>query len=188
MVLGERNGMQPMSVERLIVQPPLLPNWLSVQGFRGKTQSGRDARRRHRQPLHAGGPDGSRLRRRASGSRASTCRRCLAALRSGRREAPGPTSGLYYAEKLRGAVALQTYRTTGSAEETGGGRPSGEVAGVLGPGNRDHPAALQGHAADPLQSAQQSATEDNFSTGRCCENAIAADVEVARASEYAKQR
>ncbi len=60
--------------------------------------------------------------------------------------------GLHLAEKLRGAVALQTYRASHAAARSPGRHcASREGARRLGPAHPDHASYLQGHEAHALQ-------------------------------------
>ena len=111
MVFGPR-GVQPMTVDRLIAQKPLLPNWLSVRDFVAKRAAGEDPPSGEVTPLD--------VARRLE----ADCRRALQLV--GGIDTKGDASlmyevadvktwanlCLYYAEKLKAAVALQTYRTS----------------------------------------------------------------------------
>lgn len=116
MVLS-RDGLQPMSVDRLIIQPTLRDDWLSVEDFVEKRSAGETLARDTVTPLN--------LADRMEGDSTKALR-----LVGGLDTADSPSLmyevadvkiwanlGLYYAEKLRGAVALQTYRTTGHTPE-----------------------------------------------------------------------
>jgi hypothetical protein len=102
-----------MSVDRLIEQRPLLSNWLSVKEFVAKRAAG--------EVLSAGITTPLALADRLE----ADCTRALR-LVQGIDTTASPSLiyevadvkawanlGLYYAEKLRGAVALQTYRMEG---------------------------------------------------------------------------
>ena len=116
MSLG-RQGVAPIGVERLIVQTPLLPNWLSVEDFVAKRAAGEKLAADTVTPLLVA----DRLQA-----------DCIEALRlvqaidpSGNRSLGYEIAdvktwahlGLYFAEKLRAAVALQSYRIGGRNSE-----------------------------------------------------------------------
>ena len=117
MMVLSANGLQPMSVERLIIQPPLKDNWLSVKDFVAKREEG------EKLPSDTVTPLILADRMEADGKKA------LAAVK----EIPTTDDpslmyevadvkawaklGLHYAEKLRGAVSLQTFLTTGEQAE-----------------------------------------------------------------------
>ncbi len=112
MVFG-KDGMQPISVDRLIEQRPLLSNWISVKDFVAKRAAG------EKLPVGASTPLS------LANLLEADCTRALH-LVDGVDTAGDPSLmhevadvkawaslGLYFAEKLRGAVELQTYRTSG---------------------------------------------------------------------------
>lgn len=112
MVWGAR-GMEPISVERLIRQKPLLSNWMSVEEYVAKRNKPVVAGTIT--PLHVA----ARLER--------DCRRAFGFVRAIDTSEDASLMyevadvkawsylGLFFAEKLRAAVALQTFRTTGAA-------------------------------------------------------------------------
>lgn len=112
MVFG-KSGIEPISVERLIVQRPLLPGWLSVQDFVAKRSAGERLPREATTPLmladrlDADSRKALRLVRGIDTSRNPSLMYEVADVKT------WANLGLYYAEKLRGAVTLQTYRTAG---------------------------------------------------------------------------
>lgn len=187
MVLG-RNGMQPMSVERLIVQPTLLPNWLSVQDFVAKNAAGEALGAYIFTPLMLA-------------DRMEADSRKALDLVAGIDPAGDPSFmyevadvktwanlGLYYAEKLRGAVALQTFRTAGNAADKQAAVDHltrslafwDEVIAITRPIYTDMPLT---HYNPP----NNGRTEDNLFHWALIREPIAADIAVARASEHAKQ-
>jgi hypothetical protein len=113
MVFGAR-GLAPITVERLITQAPLLPNWLSVEDFVKKQAAGEKLAADSVTPLMVA--DGLE----------KDCGRALRLVKdinpAGSRSLVYEIAdvkawahlGLYFSEKLRAAVALQTYRTTGA--------------------------------------------------------------------------
>lgn len=116
LVLSE-DGLQPMSVRRLIIQPPLRSDWLSVKDFVARRAAGEKISADTVTPLALAD------RMQADGKKAL-------AMVSGIATVDDPSLmyevadvkiwarlGLYYAEKLRGAVALQTFLTTGNKAE-----------------------------------------------------------------------
>ncbi|MDP3673754.1 MAG: hypothetical protein Q8R44_01460 [Novosphingobium sp.] len=121
MVLGPK-GMQPMSVEQLIVQKPLPPEWLSVQDFVAKRRAGDMLPSDAITPLMLAdrmADDGSKALGLVKAIDSSRNRSLMYEVADVKIWA---NLGLYYAEKLRGAVALQTYRL--------GGRPEDKQAAV----------------------------------------------------------
>lgn len=112
MVLGG-GGFQPMSVDRLIVQQPLLANWLSVEEFVARRNGGAPPEADAFTPLMLA----ERMESDALGALArvevidaGTDTSLIYEIADVRTWA---NLGLYYAEKIRGAVALQSYRTEG---------------------------------------------------------------------------
>jgi len=116
MVLSE-NGLEPMSVERLIVQPPLKHNWLSVEDFVAKRSAGGKLPPDTVTPLVL------------ADQMEADAKKALAMVND-IPTADDPSLmyevadvktwawlGQFYAEKLRGAVALQTFIMTGNKEE-----------------------------------------------------------------------
>jgi hypothetical protein len=103
-------GMAPITLERLIAQNPLLPNWLSVEEFVAKRAAGEKLTTDTVTPLLVA----DRLE--------ADCMRALRLVQA--IDAAGSRSlayevadvkawahlGLYFAAKLRGAVSLQSYR------------------------------------------------------------------------------
>lgn len=117
MMVLSRDGLQPMSVDRLIQQPPLQDDWLSVADFVAKRTAG--------EPLAPATVTPLELAERME----ADSKRALH-LVGDMDTADSPSLmyevadvkawanlGLYYAEKLRGAVALQAYRTAGRQSE-----------------------------------------------------------------------
>jgi len=113
MVLSE-DGLEPMSVERLILQPALRSDWLSVKDFVAKRSAGEKLPPDTLTPL-------------ALADRMEADAKKALAMVHGIATAEDPSLmyevadvktwanlGLFYAEKLRGAVALQTFLTTGN--------------------------------------------------------------------------
>jgi hypothetical protein len=116
MVFG-RKGLAPMSVEQLIVQKPLLSNWLSVQDFVAGRVAGDVLPSGAMTPLLLAdrmAADGLKALRLTAGIDTSGNSSLMYEVADVRIWA---NLGLYYAEKLRGAVALQTYRTSGRVSD-----------------------------------------------------------------------
>ena len=188
MVFGRR-GVEPMSVERLIVQRPLLPQWLSVQEFVAKRAAG------ERLPPGAVTPlmladrfeaDGRKALGLVQGVDASRDPSLIYEVADVKTWA---NLGLYYAEKLRGAVALQTYRTTGGEADKQAAVSHlerslafwDEVVAITGPLYRDMPLA---HYNPP----DNRRNDDNLFHWRRLRPAIARDVEAAKAAVVADGR
>jgi len=116
MVLSEQ-GVEPMSVERLIMQPTLKDSWLSVADFVAKRAAAETLSPGTVTPLMLADrmeADGQAALRQLKGlewGRDSALMYELADIKT------WANLGLYYAEKLRGAVALQTFFTTGNIGE-----------------------------------------------------------------------
>ncbi|WP_439133310.1 hypothetical protein [Pseudomaricurvus sp.] len=117
MMVMSKSGMEPMSVERLIVQPTLKDNWLSVQDFVEQRQAGEQFDNSIVTPLIL-----------ANRMEADSTKALQEVKDIDTSENPSlmyevadvkiwANLGLYYAEKLRGAVALATFRTQGEERE-----------------------------------------------------------------------
>lgn len=114
MMVLSGGGMQPMSVEQLILQPTLRSDWLSVKDFVAKRAAGETFPADTVTPLQLSD------RMEADGRKALTMVDSIDT--SNNPSLMYETAdvkiwahmGLYYAEKLRGAVALETYRTEGN--------------------------------------------------------------------------
>lgn len=112
MVFG-RKGVQPMSVEQLIDQKPLLPNWLSVSDFVDRRAKGLPLPADAMTPLQLADTmdaDGARALELVKGVDPTANASLMYEVADVKAWA---NLGRYYAEKLRGAVALQTFRTSG---------------------------------------------------------------------------
>ncbi len=113
MMVMSDDGMEPMSVERLILQPTLKDSWLSVKDFVAQQQSGNTFDDDTVTPLVLA----DRME--------SDAQKALLAVKSIDTASDSSLMhevadvkiwanlGLYYADKLRGAVALETFYTTG---------------------------------------------------------------------------
>lgn len=182
LVMGGK-GMQPLSVNRLIAQKPLLPEWLSVADFVARSAAGT------RNPAGTVTPlDNARGLER-------DCRRALRLVRGidTSRDASlmyevadvrtWANLGLHYAEKVRGAVALETYRTTGDEGQKAQAVAHlqraleywDEVIAITRPIYKDMPLA---HNNPP----DNQRNDDNLFHWDRMRPAIAADVETARAA------
>ena len=175
-------------MERLIVQRPLLPDRLSVQEFVAKRAAGelpsgamtpllladrleRDSRR------------ALLLVRGIDTSRNPSLRYEVADVKT------WANLGLYYAEKLRGAVALQTYRTVGGEPDKRAAVAHlerslafwDEVIAITGPLYKDMPLA---HYNPP----DNRRNDNNLFHWRRLRPAIARDVETVKASVVAAGR
>jgi hypothetical protein len=116
MVFG-RAGIEPISVDRLIAQKPLLPTWMTVKDFVARRQQGETFAAGQVTPLTLA----DELER--------DCLRALRLVQHIDTSANAPllyevadvktwaNLGLYFAEKLRGAVALETFRSAGDAAQ-----------------------------------------------------------------------
>jgi hypothetical protein len=110
-------GLQPVSVERLIQQPPLRSDWLSVRDFVAKRTAGDTIAATTVTPLQladrmaADSRDALALVKDVDVGNSASLMYEVADIKT------WANLGLYYAQKLRGAVALQSYRTTGSESE-----------------------------------------------------------------------
>lgn len=180
MVLG-RQGMAPMTVERLIVQPMLKDNWLSVEDFVARRQAGEN--------LVAGIVTPLLLAERMEANAARALDLVAVIDTEGNASLMYEVAdvriwahlGLYYADKLRGAVALETYRTTGDeAEKRSAVGHLGnalahwdEVIAITRPIYKDMPLA---HHNPP----DNQRSDDNLFHWALERPVIAADVEVAR--------
>lgn len=184
MVLG-RDGVQPMSVERLIIQPTLKDTWLSVKDFVSLRESEERLTPETVTPLSLA----SRMQ--ADAAKALDLVSEI--------EISGDASllyeiadikiwanlGLYYAEKLRGAVALQTYRVSGKLKEKQAAIRHlqqslnywDKVIAISRPIYKDMPLA---HYNRP----NNQRVENNHFHWALLRAAIAADVDVARNSEF----
>lgn len=113
MMVSGRKGIQPMSVEQLIVQKPLLANWLSVEDFVAKREENQPVPRNAMTPLLLAdrmtteGTKALALVAKIDASRNPSLMYEVSDVKT------WANLGLYYAEKLRGAVALQTFRKSG---------------------------------------------------------------------------
>lgn len=187
MVLG-RDGLQPMSVERLIVQSPLLSNWLSVKDFVAKRQAGEALDAHVVTPLMLA-------------DRMEADSRNALGLVHGIDTTGDPSLmyevadvktwanlGLYYAEKLRGAVALQSYRTAGNEADRQAAVSHltkslafwDEVIAITRPIYKDMPLT---HYNPP----NNQRSDDNLFHWALLREPIAEDIEAARSSEYVGQ-
>ena len=116
MVFG-RKGIQPMSVDMLISQKPLLPNWLSVQDFVERRSAGLKIASADMTPLlladnlQADCTEALRLIENMDTPRDASLEYEVADVMV------WANLGLHYAEKLRGAVALQSFRAGGPSSE-----------------------------------------------------------------------
>lgn len=107
---------EPMAVDRLIEQKPLLANWLSVKDFVAKRATGEAIPEGTMTPLkladelEADNREALRLVENIDVSKNASLRYEVADVKV------WANLGLYYAAKLRGAVAVQTYRTLGGEQ------------------------------------------------------------------------
>jgi hypothetical protein len=105
-----------MSLDRLIEQPTLLKSWLSVKEFVNRRSSGQSVPPGTMTPLALADhleADNTRALRLVEGidtSRNTSLMYEVADVKA------WANLGLYYADKLRAAVALQTYRTAGGED------------------------------------------------------------------------
>jgi hypothetical protein len=187
MVLG-RDGLQPMSVERLIFQPTLLPNLLSVEDFVAKRVAGDTLSADIVTPLMLAD------RMEADSRKALDLIQGIdtAGDHSFMYEVADVKAwanlALYFAEKLRGAVALQSYRTTGNALDKQAAVNHltqslafwDEVIAITRPIYTDMPLT---HYNPP----NNQRTEDNLFHWALLREPIAEDIEVAKNSEYTGQ-
>lgn len=180
MVLG-RGGFQPMSVDRLIVQRPLLPNWLSVEEFVARREGGA--------PLAADAFTPLMLADRMEADALAALARVEPIDTEGNASLMYEVAdlrtwanlGLYYAEKLRGAVALQSYRVRGDEVDhraavqhlTNALRYWDEVIAITRPIYKDMPLA---HFNPP----NNQRTDDNLFHWALLRDAIAQDISVAK--------
>ena len=180
MVFGPK-GIQPMSVEQLIVQKPLLREWLSVQDFVAKRTTGEAVPPGTMTPLLLAdlmAADGLKALRLVEGIDASRNPSLMYEVADVKTWA---NLGLYYAEKLRGAVALQTFRTAGDPSEKQAAVAHLEkslaywdqVVAITRPLYKDMPLA---HYNPP----DNRRTENNLFHWQRLRPAIASDVAVAR--------
>jgi hypothetical protein len=186
MVMG-RERMQPISVERLIQQKPLLPDWISVKDFVAKQAAGEQVAPGTMTPLLL------------ANQLQADCTRALALVRTidTSRNASllyevadvriWANLGLYYAEKLRGAVELQLYRTLGrQADKDAAVRHLEKSLGywdaviaISRPIYRDMPLV---HYNPP----DNRRNDDNLFHWALVRPAIAKDVDVARSATFAR--
>lgn len=117
MMVLTRNGVEPVSVDRLIIQPPLHPGWLSVKDFVTRMSAGEPLAPHTVTPLTLAELMETDARKALKLVEAITTE----GRPSLRYEVADVKAwaglGLYYAEKLRGAVALQRYRTQGHEDD-----------------------------------------------------------------------
>ena len=117
MMVMSPNGMQPMSVERLIHQPSLKANWLSVRDFVAKRQAGEALAADIVTPFVLADrmeADGRAALQQVKGTKITDNFSLMYEVADIKTWA---NLGLYYAEKLRGAVALQSFFTSGDHTE-----------------------------------------------------------------------
>ncbi|MET1753996.1 hypothetical protein ABVV53_00740 [Novosphingobium sp. RD2P27] len=186
MVLG-RGGMQPMSLDRLILQKPLLKTWLSVQDFVGKRLSGEAVLPGTMTPLALADDleaDNLRALRLLEGIDTSGNASLMYEVADVKAWA---SLGLYYADKLRAAVALQTYRMKGGENHKQAAIAHAErslahwdeLIAITRPIYKDMPLT---HYNPP----NNGRTEDNLFHWALLRPAIARDVEVAKAAAAPK--
>ncbi len=119
MMLYHPNGTKysaPATVDRMIAAKPLLPNWLSIKDFVAKRAAGQVIPQGIMTPLmladklEADNTEALRLVKDIDVSKNASLRYEVADVQA------WANLGLYYAAKLRGAVALHTYRTFGGEQ------------------------------------------------------------------------
>jgi hypothetical protein len=181
MVFGR--GLEPLSVERLIAQRPLLPDWLSVQEFVAKRAAGETI------PVTASTPlsladrlveDSTQALHLVDEIDVSGNASLMYEVADVRTWA---NLGLYFAEKLRGAVALQSFRVQGMAAEKVAAISHlekslthwDEVIAITRPIYKDMPLA---HFNPP----NNARNENNLFHWALLRPAIARDIDVARAA------
>jgi len=116
MVYDPQKNQRPLTVDRLISQKPLLPSWLSVKDFVAQRNLPQVIANAAMTPLkladllEADNNEALRLVKDIDTTRDASLRYEVADVKA------WANLGLYYAEKLRGAVAVQSYRTSGGVQ------------------------------------------------------------------------
>ena len=113
MMVMSREGMAPMSVQRLMVQPPLRSDWLSVKDFVAKRTEGSDIPQTVMTPLKLAEEMEANSRQALQLVEDIDTRVDASLMYEVADIKAWAFLGLYYAQKLRGAVALQTYLVVG---------------------------------------------------------------------------
>ncbi len=187
MMVLSGDGMQPISVEQLIIQSPLHPEWLSVKDFVAKRAAGETLPSGTVTPLiladrlEADTAKALRLVRGIDTQADPSLMYEVADVKT------WANLGLYYAEKLRGAVALQTYRTAGDEADKRAAVGHLEsslafwdkVIAITRPIYKDMPLA---HHNPP----DNQRNDDNLFHWALIRGPIAADIETAKNAQYRK--
>lgn len=187
MMVLSPDGLQPMSVERLIIQPTLRSDWLSVKDYVAKRAVGEAIPAETVTPLkladqmQADSENALRQVHRLKTANNPSLMYEVADVKVWAK------LGLYYAEKLRGAVALQTFRTQGKESDKVVAishleKSLGfwdEVIAITRPIYKDMPLA---HKNRP----NNQRVDDNLFHWALNRESVVADLEVAKSEQFAK--